>query len=70
MVATVENQSGTFYVNNKPENVPAGNLGGAGTHVKVENEKVAKEIAESVNTDAVQTATPTDVQAKKVDVKV
>ena len=61
MAVTVENQGGTYYVNNKPDNVPAGNLGGAGTHLKCDNKEQAeaiKEQLEGVNKAAIQEGTP------------
>ena len=69
MVATVSNQNGTYYVDNKPENVPAGNLGGAGTHTQCKDEQAAKEMADAINAGAIQTATPNDNQAKTLDTK-
>ena len=61
MTVSVENQGGTYYVNNKPDNVPAGNLGGAGTHQKCDNKEQAEEIKkelEIINKAAIQEGTP------------
>jgi len=70
MSVEVNKQSGTYFVDNKPDNVPTGNIGGAGTHVSYPNKETAEKAADSlkdVNKDAVATATlPPDQGTKFV----
>lgn len=70
MAVTIENQNGTYYVNNKPDNVPAGNLGGAGVHIKCDNQEQAEAMKtelESINMAAIQQGTPKANQAQLLD---
>ncbi len=70
MSVDVSKQSGTYFVDNKPDNVPVGNLGGAGTHVAYPNKEAAEKAADTlkdVNKGAIATATlPPDQGTKFV----
>lgn len=46
MSTWIERSNGAIYVNSKPENVPKGNLGGAGVHIQCESEEQAQKIKE------------------------